>query len=171
MKRFTQLLTALVFLSLIIFMSCKKENGGGGTDPEPEPDPVADFGAALNATTWTPSGVTLKEEDRTEWADAGFTLTLNYVTDSNQGNYSITNLPEIDGSDAVWGANVSWSITSVDDSGLIATIDRSDLTGNMTATLNSITAPTQLILTFNIPEPSARVAGFNGDWEFTFTKQ
>jgi|GEM_PF-541805 len=168
MKKFTQLLTLFAFASLIIFVACKKK-----TPTPTEADPKDTFGAALNGT-WSPSSVKLDDQTRDEWAD--FTITVTYSSDSQAGTYQVNGVPTNDGADAVWGNNVTWTVTSIEDNGTNATLTRQD-TDNIVvqASVDNVDTPTSLTFTFTVPTAGGRIGnervdGFTGKWEFVFTK-
>ncbi len=147
MKRLSNLLAALVFASLVIFMSC----GGGGSDPAP--DPFAEAAVELTASGWSPTAVTDPDDANqlTQWSD----FTLSFTGNENGGNYSVTNVPA--GFEAVWPTSGTWEFGST-----TSVIERSD---NVTITAE-ITA-TQLTLQFNI-STGARASSIDGDWAFVF---
>lgn len=164
MRRFTQLLTALVFCSLVIFISCKKKN------KEEDPDPRDEVAAALLSATWVPSEVTFDGSNRTEWE--GFSIGFSYNNETDQGGYSVSGVPTEEGAEAsdVWGDNVTWTFDGEDESANTGTIVRSDGV-SMTATLDNPDTPTQLRLEFSVEDPGARVAGFYGTWVFVLVPQ
>ena len=157
MKRITQLLTALVFCSLIVFISCKKKKKSEKDDPR---DAV---GMALSKT-WSPTSVTKDTENRTEWD--GFTIGFTYNSETDIGGYSVSGVPSNEGASDVWGSGLSWTFDGEDESADTGTILRSDGV-TVQATLDNPDAPTTLTLSFTITDASARAAGFNGAWIFT----
>lgn len=162
MKRFTPLLTALVFCSLIIFVSCKKKKG------TEDPDPRDEFGSVLNKVNWTPTVVKLGEATRSEWGS--FVLGFTYDTETNRGTYSTSGVPADDGADAVWGDGViSWEFGETNGVADISKIVRLSDGIEMSVTATPPTDPEELNITFNNAE-EARVAGFEGGWNFTFIK-
>ncbi|HCX23281.1 MAG: hypothetical protein CMB80_16025 [Flammeovirgaceae bacterium] len=165
MKRFTQLLTALVICSLVIFVSCKKKKGSS------DPDPRDEFGSVLDGGSWVPSAVTFDNANRTEWD--GFVLGFNYNTDTNQGTYSTSGIPTDDGASDVWGTGtVSWEFGGTEDTPDIGEIIRVSDGVVMDVTPDNPENPTQLIIQFSVEDPSAgRVDGFYGSWSFTLVKQ
>lgn len=148
MKRLSNLLAALVFASLVIFMSC----GGGGSDPAP--DPFAEAAVELTASGWSPSAVTDPDDANqlTDWSN----FTLSFSGDGEGGSYSTTNVPA--GFEAVWPSSGSWEFGST-----TSVIERSD---NVTITANI--SATSLTLQFTI-NSGARTSSIDGDWTFVFS--
>lgn len=157
MKKIAQLFTALVFLSLSIFISC----GGDGTDPEPDPREIQ--GALMNISALAPSTVTVDNGAREEWSDAGFTLTASYNADTNQGTFSASGIPDTDGATDVWPASSTWTFGGTDEEPDVSTIIRSDGI-EMTVSVSE----TVLTLNFEIEPAGGRT--FDGQWQFGFTK-
>ena len=163
MKRFTQLLTALVICSLVVFVSCKKKK------KDEDPDPRDEFGTVLDGGSWTPSSVTFDGSNRTEWE--GFVLGWTYNTETNAGTYSTSGVPTDDGAADVWGSGVvAWSFGGSEETPDISTIIRSTDGLQMSVTPDNVEAPTQLVITFS-NAPDSRVEGFEGNWSFTLVKQ
>lgn len=149
MKRLSNLLAALVFASLVIFMSC----GGGGDDPAPDPL----IAVAENfATTWTPTSVSDPDGVNQLSAWSNFQLT---VSGSESGGTYNTGSTTPDGFTAVWPNSGSWAFG--DTSGGAVTRDGSL---NMTSTITA----TQLTLEFSITG-AGRTNSINGDWTFVFS--
>ena len=177
MKYLSKLLTLLVFLSLVIFISCGGNNGGGD-DPEP---PVGQAVAEqLAAVTWTPEsgGVTLDGDARTEWSEAGFTLSFDANSDFTGGTYSVQNVPDFEDADLVWNpSGGQWAFDTNGDGEVIT--DKIIRDGDesvvlsVSVSVDDIENPTSgtLTLTFTIPEPTNRIDGFTGPWSFRFTVQ
>lgn len=167
MKQFTQLLTALVFCSLIIFVSCKKKKKDEGKD-----DSRDLVGQALQGT-WTPTSAKFDGENRTSgWAD--FTITFSYNNDTDQGNYTVSGVPTDDGASDVWGTangTVNWAFDGTDDEPDTEVIIREGDGIPMAVTLDNPNDPSSLILIFTVDDPDARTAGFYGEWEFVFEAQ
>ena len=87
MKQLSHLLTALVFCSLMIIISC------GDKGNKPESDPADAVGSKLVAT-WTVSAVTVDSEARDEWTSGSkLGLTVTYDPATNSGSYTATNVP------------------------------------------------------------------------------
>ena len=152
MKRLSNLLAALVFASLVIFMSC----GGGGDDPAP--DPLQDELDNLTVSGgWSqPSTVTTDGGTPDGIWD---TFSLSFTGTLSGGNYTVQNVP--DGFSDVW-ANGSWSFGN--DSGTVITKVQNGVTTDMNATITG----TQLRLEFDVTESGARTSGISGTWVFTF---
>lgn len=164
MKRFTQLLTASIIFSLVIFVSCKKK--GGGEDPEPEDK--RDAVGTILSKTWTPSSVTKDALPRDEWAD--FKITFAYNTTTDKGNYTLVGVPTDNGGSDVWGdpTAITWTFGGTADAPVFTTITRSDGI-EVTASYDDNSDPTTLkSLSFTITNAANRTEGFNGKWEFSF---
>ncbi|MEQ9006438.1 MAG: hypothetical protein RLP12_01035, partial [Ekhidna sp.] len=97
MKRLSNLLAALVFASLVIFMSC-----GGGSD-DPPPDPLVEVAANLTGTAYAePSNVqTDGGAADGDWSGFG----INFSGNQNGGSYTVSGVP--DGFGDVW-TNGTW---------------------------------------------------------------
>ncbi|MEQ8337399.1 MAG: hypothetical protein RIA62_08640 [Cyclobacteriaceae bacterium] len=152
MKRVTDLLTALVFISLVVFISCNK--GGGGDDgPTPQEEQVAKLvGTWVLATDGAKLGTTV----RPEWE--GLTVVISGNIDG--GTIAVTGIPSDNGASDVWPSSASWTF-----GGSISELDRVD---GISMNIQSVT-DTQLIVTFTV-STSDRVTGFEGSWTFTFEK-
>jgi hypothetical protein len=153
MKKTTQLLTTLVFLSLSVFISC------GGDDPVAID--TRDAQGVLASGTFNENGVTVDGGTREEWA--GFSLTMSYNADTDQGTFSSSGAPTNDGATDVWPSSGTWTFGGTADAPVIGTIMRSDgveMSANISATA--------LTLGFNIPDAGGRT--FGGDWSFAFNK-
>ncbi len=152
MKRVTDLLTALVFISLTVFISCNK--GGGGDDgPTPQEEQVAKLvGTWVLATDGAKLGTTV----RPEWE--GLTVVISGNADG--GTIAVTGIPSDNGASDVWSTNTSWTF-----GGSISELNRVD---GISMDIQSVT-DTQLIVTFTVSS-SNRVEGFEGSWTFTFEK-
>ncbi|CAN0327337.1 unnamed protein product, partial [Chrysoparadoxa australica] len=94
MKRVTDLLTALVFISLTVFISCNK---GGGDDPGPTPqeEQVAKLVGTWNLIT---DGAKLGTTTRPEWN--GLTGVLSGNVDG--GTIAVSGVPTDNGASDVW---------------------------------------------------------------------
>ncbi|MFK7953003.1 MAG: hypothetical protein AB8B73_09170 [Ekhidna sp.] len=159
MKKLSNLLAALVFGSLVIFMSC-----GGGDEPTP---PTAEElqAALLQAGTWTSSSSSAPTYGGTPEGDwSGFSITLSGNDDgAGTGSYSTSGTPE--GYEDVMPSSGNWSFV---DGSNGTQINRTG--GNagdvvMSATVNE----TSLSLTFTVTDPAGRVSGLYGQpWVFTF---
>ena len=166
MKKVSNLLAALVFASLVIFMSC----GGGGDDPAPS---IGETTANNLLGTWNVSGApTYGGDVEGDWT--GFTLTISNVAEGADdvwgGDFSVSNIP--DGYGQVWGGNAtatsvsgSWTFSSATN---VTTATRSD-----GVSITSIqVSETDLGFGFNVPSSgAARTSGiFDANWSFQFTK-
>lgn len=154
MKRLSNLLAALVFASLVIFMSC----GGGGSDPAPTPEEIA--AENLVGKTWTVNSSSITFDGGVP--DGTWTsFTLSFSGDATGGTYSTSGVP--DGFADVWPSSGSWDFIT-NSSNAVTGIDRGDV--EMTVTLSE----TSLSLTFTVPNPNNRTAGlYDAPWVFTFT--
>jgi len=161
MKNLKHLLTALVFVSLIIFTNC------GGGDGGPKPIDPADEQAKKFTFTWTlePEGALLGSQSQSEWN--GLVITVN--GDGDGGTFStnvndLTALPS--GATAVWPASGNWKFPE--------TTNGSDLNNALRIEDDiemaiSLVTPTQLWLVFTIPASArARVLGLEGEFTFKF---
>ncbi|MBV6639945.1 MAG: hypothetical protein KI791_04480 [Cyclobacteriaceae bacterium] len=152
MKRVTDLLTALVFISLTVFISCNK--GGGGDDgPTPQEEQVAKLvGTWVLATDGAKLGTTV----RPEWE--GLTVVISGNADG--GTIAVEGIPQDTGASDVWPTSTTWTF-----GGSISDLDRVD---GISMNIQSVT-DTQLIVSFTVSS-SGRVEGFEGSWTFTFNK-
>jgi len=161
MKNLKHLLTALVFVSLIIFTNC------GGGDGGPTPIDPADAQAALFVDSWTLDANGANDGGPRPDLNG---LTLEFDGDGDGGDFS-TNIQTLisGGLDSsittVWPASGSWVFTT--NIGFIVRSD--DLTSDEVTVAISQANATSLILTFTIDTPAARVSGISGDWSFTFS--
>lgn len=152
MKKITQLLTAFVLGSLMIFISC----GGGGDDDGTTVDPRIEIGENLVAVaTGAPTSVTLDGAARTEWS--GFSLSFTF-NGTDGGSYTVSGVPDNAGASAVWGGSGTWSFDA--DGGVIMRSDNVDMTAAVTSASVS--------LTFDITGSAGRAAAFDGTWKFTW---
>lgn len=158
MRRVTNLLTALVFCSLIIVVACKNKK------PKDDPDPRDEQGELLTGT-WAVTSAEKDDETREQWVTAGTTITFTYNNDTDAGTYQVQNLPEEgDNVGEVLGTgSQSFSFASEDDVNTIIKSNGDEIT--VTAT------ETQLTLTFTVTGVDSRVSSFDGVWTFVLTKQ
>ena len=164
MKRLTNLLAALVFASLVIFMSCGKDDGNDNelTDTQE---------AALNLSTgtWTVDAADVTYNSAvSSFTWDGFTINFTLSEDGATGGTYTTNvdiIPETsdDGVDAtaIWAqTDGTWELSST-------TSMTKDSDESVTVTLSD----SALTLTFSVDTPSAREAGvFEETWVFPFSK-
>jgi hypothetical protein len=155
MKRFTSVLTIILFSALIIGVGCKKKKNTTKTD-------ARDAAGAALSKTWTVTSVTKDDEPREEWAD--FTLAFTYNAETDMGGYQVAGVPANEGAADVYGENLTWAFQGDDENADTGVIVRSDGVV-IQAQLN--TGVTALVLSFTITDASARTAGFNGNWIFT----
>ena len=151
MKRLSNLLAALVFASLVIFMSC----GGGGSDPGPSDleitvENLTVTGGFSNPATVQTDGGT---PDGT-WDSFG----ISFTGTVDGGSYTVSNVP--DGFSDVW-ANGTWTINSA---GNQITKVQNGVTTVITASISD----TGLTLEFDVAQPSGRASGIGGTWTFVF---
>jgi hypothetical protein len=157
MRKITQLLSALVFCSLIIFASC---------GPKDNPDPVVDVriekGNNLKTVVVSfPTTAQFGGVDRTEWSGLKLAFTFD-PTNPGGGTYKVTGVPTNPGADDVWGAEgatVNWTF---DTNGENVTF------GGKTA--KATISATSVKLEFKVTASGARTSEFAGDWAFTWTK-
>lgn len=157
MKKLTQLFTALVFLSLSIFISCN-----GGDDDDDDPDVRIAAGEEL-AGAWTLDGATKDGAARAEWDD-GFSLTVAFNTDTFVGTFTGNSVPTNEGATDVWPGSSTFTFGGTDETPALTTLQRSD---GIDITVGSV-SPTSLVLNFTVPESGGRT--FDGTWTFTFSK-
>ena len=154
MKKITQLLTALVFCSLIIFASCKKDDGGTTEDPR-----IAIGQNLATVVTGAPSCAKLGTgECRDEWKDFNLKFTFVKTPDANGaygGTYTVSGVPA--GGENVWGDGGAWTFANA--AGTKITFD------NKTADLSA--SDKEVTLIFDVAA-AARVAVFEGKWTFTW---
>ncbi|MEP1032863.1 hypothetical protein [Ekhidna sp.] len=150
MKRLSNLLAALVFASLVIFMSC----GGGGDDPAPDPL----IAKAENLTVaWSPTAV--NDPDGVNQLSTWSNFTLTFSGNESGGTYS-TGSTTPTGFEDVWPASGSWVFADTD--GEVITRD-----GSLTINVTALSA-TQLTLEFDF-QSSARTSSIDGEWTFSFS--
>lgn len=160
MKKISNFLAALVFVSLVIFISCTKDSGTPEVDPQQNQ-------SELMVGTWTVNAnLVVYEEGNPDVSWDGMTLTISNVAEGTGGiwggNYATSNVPTDFG--AVWPGNGTWAFA--DDT----TID--DVVRNDGVTIEVATASaTSLRLEFDIPDTGGRTSGIAGSWDMTFTKQ
>lgn len=166
MKFFKNTFVILAFASLVVLVNCKKK-GGGGEDPEPEGKATAEL---LSAGTWAPTtgGVTNNNTPRDEWD--GFTLTLTANAEFTGGSYSVSGMPSEADASLVWNASGgTWAFVQNSDGSLnLAQVIKDGDADNVLAVQVSATT---LRLAFTVPDPTARLEGFDGDWVFNFGQQ
>ena len=167
MKRVSNLLAALVFASLVIFMSC----GGSGDDPSPS---AGEDQANELVGTWTVSNAPTYGGS-TEGIWTGFTLTISNVSEGSGGvwggDFAVSGIPA--GYGQVWGGaendtNVSGSWSFASASNVTDLVRSSD-----GVTIENINvSASALAFDFLVPRPeTARSSGIFGfDWEFQFSK-
>ena len=160
MNRITQLLTALVFCSLVIVTACKKKNNE-------DPDPLDEQAAKLTSATWGPGTITLDNNQNGDWSQ--FTLTFQYNDAADEGQYTVSGVPANAGADDVFGTagtNYGWSFENSNTDIIL----REDGV-RMNVNVDVAASPATLILTFNISDSGSRVAGFDGPWRFELVAQ
>jgi len=160
MKRVSNLLAALVFASLVIFMSC------GGDDDSSGPTDSEVNAEILNNTTWVvPDGNSVRYGDGVSEGDwENFELTITNAT-STGGSYSVSGVPE--GYEEIWpGPSGSWTFD--DDNG-------EDITRNDNISIDITVSETQFTLNFLIPDPAgstSRVSGlYDQNWNFSLVPE
>jgi len=159
MKRLSNLLAALVFASLVIFMSC----GGGGDDPAPTVEELA--ATDLVDKTWTVNSTAITFNSGPPDGDwSNFTLTFS--GSASGGTFITTGVPDIDsGFEDIWPESGSWTFTVSGDR--VTGISRNDGV-NMTGTIGA----DALSLSFTVDSPTARTSGlYDAPWAFSFGVQ
>lgn len=157
MKRLSNLLAALVFASLVIFMSC----GGGGSDPAPTPEEIA--ADNLVDKTWTVNSSSITYDNGVpdgDWTN----FSLSFSGSSTGGTYSTTGVP--DGFSEIWPSSGSWTFNT-NSSGSVTGIQRDGASG---VAISTSISGTSLSATFTIPDPNGRTAGlYDAPWSFSFS--
>ena len=164
MKRLSNLLAALVFASLVIFMSC------GGGSPKPAPS-AGETQSALFEGTWAVSGDPIFGNGP-EGVWTGFSLSItNAAEGANDvwgGNFSATGIPA--GYGQVWGGTETetsvsgtWAYLSTTN---VSTVVRSNDNVNISITPSA----TKLTLQFTVAGPARTSGIFDKQWTFQFTK-
>lgn len=167
MKKLSNLLAALVFASLVVFMSC----GGGGDDPGP-----SDLETAANNLTIT-SGWSNPTTVNTDGgaADAGSSTWDNFsITFSGGvegGSYTVAGVPE--GFGDVW-SNGTWVFAQNNDGDLVSSAITK--TQNSTPTNVDITvSASSLTMSFSVAATNAarlsETSDIAGSWIFVFGGQ
>jgi hypothetical protein len=152
MKKLSNLLAALVFVSLVIFMSCGSDSGTDPVDP-------ADAQAALLQDSWTVNASQVVYENGNPDVDwTGFTLSITGASASG-GSYSVSGVPT--GFESVWPSCGTWTFNNNN-------IDELLRCDNIVMDVSSV-SETSLTLTFNVPDTGGRTAGIAGSWSFTFS--
>ena len=166
MKFLKNTLVVLAIASLVVLVNCK---GKKGKDPDPEPQGKA-TSELLEAGTWVPTtgGVTNNNTPRDEWD--GFTLTLTANADFTGGTYAVSGMPSEADAELVWKSNGgTWAfVKNADDSLDLGKVIKDGDADNVLAVTVSATS---LRLQFTVPDPAARVDGFDGAWVFNFELQ
>ncbi len=156
MKKLSNLLAALVFVSLVIFISCTSDSG--------TPDPVdpLETQAELLTGTWTTTAnqVLYQGSPSTDGDWSNFTLTISNATTAG-GSYATGGVPA--GFEDVWGSG-TW--TFANDQGTVVT--RSGTAGNVDITV--VVSANSLQLDFNNTGTLGRTNGIEGTWRFTMSK-
>ncbi len=160
MKKLSNLLAALVFVSLVIFISC---NSSGGDD-----DPVDPLQTQLDliSGTWTTSTNEVLRggtpPDDSDWGS--FTLTISNGNITTGGDYSTTNVPA--GFEDVWPSQGSWTWQNTQ-----GTIITRGASGNAQAVNLTVVAGTNTLqISFNNTGLVGRTSGIEGAWTFNMTK-
>ena len=161
MKRLSNLLAALVFASLVIFMSC----GGGGDEPAPTVEELA--AQDLLNKTWTVNASSITYDGSVpdgDWSE----FTLSFSGGATGGSYTTANVDSSDpGFSDVWPSSGSWEFIVANDrvTGIRRTNDNVEMTGTI--------SESSLTLTFTVPDPNtARTTGlYDAPWAFTFSIQ
>ena len=151
MKKLSNLLAALVFVSLVIFISCSSDSG---TEVDPK-----DTQAALLQDSWdVNSSQVVYNSGNPDVTWDGFSLNITNAS-ANGGNYSASGVPT--GFEEVWPSSGSWTFNNDNIDELL----RSD---GVVMDISAVTE-TSLTLTFDIPDTGGRTSGIAGTWSFTFT--
>jgi hypothetical protein len=151
MKRLSNLLAALVFASLVIFMSC----GGGGGNDGPSELEIKVQNLTVSGGFSNPSNVqTDGGQADGDWSTFG----ISFTGSVDGGSYTVSNVPT--GFEDVW-SNGTWTIN---DAGTVITRTQNGVSTDMTATIGE----GSLTLEFFVADPNARTNGIAGSWTFVF---
>lgn len=156
MKKLSNLLAALVFVSLVIFISCSSD-GGTPVDPAVVQAELLSGSWSVNQSQIGYDGGTSPDGD---WSSFALSVTAN--ADGSGGSYSASGVP--DGFSNVWANSGTWTFNGTDVDEIVRTPD------NLVLDINSVTA-TSLTLEFTVVDDGGRTAGIAGVWTFPFTKQ
>ena len=154
MKRLSNLLAALVFASLVIFMSC----GGGGDDPGPSELEITVQNLTVSGGFSGPTVTTDGGQADGEWEN--FIIEFEGTVDG--GTYTVSNVSP--GFGDVW-ANGTWTINQ---NGSVITKTQDSSNGSTETAITSIIGEGTLSLTFSVAAPAARANGIAGSWTFVF---
>ncbi|MEP5612777.1 MAG: hypothetical protein ABJP45_11035 [Cyclobacteriaceae bacterium] len=154
MKKLSNLLAALVFVSLVIFIGCSSDSGGGGTV-----DPLQTQADLLNGS-WTASAnqVFYAGSPSTDGDWSTFSLTISGATTTG-GSYTVSGVPA--GFEDVWnpaGGSWTWGNTA----GTV--VDRGDVD------ISVVVSASSLELNFDNTGTLGRTSGIEGAWKFVFAK-
>ncbi len=151
MKKLTNLLAALVFVSLSIFMSCGKDDGPGVVDPL-----VGQ--AELLQRSWTVNHSDVRyDQGVPDVSWEGFSLTITNAS-TEGGSYQTSGVP--DGFASVWPATGTWTFNNTTGSEMLRD-------GTVVMSVINLSESTAT-LAFNIASTGGRTAGIAGAWQFTF---
>ncbi len=164
-----------LLLALCIFMGC--QNNSGGDDKEPD-FPGQAKAEELSVGTWgtTPGGVSVSGTPRDEWDGFSVSFTVN-SENFEGGSYQATGIPSDDGADLVWRSSGTWAFEKNGETLNLNTIYRDGDTStpvSLNVDVDETSGEGVLSLSFSVPEQTSfaeRVAGFNGNWVFTFDLQ
>lgn len=164
MKRLSNLLAALVFASLVIFMSC----GGGGDDPGPS---AGETQAGLFQGSWAVSGDPIFG-DGPEGTWTGFSLSITNAAEGANGvwggSFSATGIPA--GYGQVWGGSETDTSVSGTWAFASATNVNSVVRSNDNVSITITPSATDLTLQFTVASPARTSGIFDEQWTFQFTK-
>ncbi|MEM9340642.1 MAG: hypothetical protein AAGA66_18055 [Bacteroidota bacterium] len=154
MKKLSNLLAALAFVSLVIFISCGKDDGGSAPDPLTQQ-------AALLQKTWNVSSVSNGSVDgnvTSEWPD--FTLTITNASSAG-GTYSVSGVPA--GFEVVWPTAIpSWEFQNNDEDFML----RGDGVVMEISDIDNDNLRLEFLITTS---QGARTSVIEGNWTFIFT--
>ena len=153
MKRLSNLLAALVFASLVIFMSC----GGGGSDPGPSELEIAINNLTVSGGFSNPADVkTDNGQPDGDWDSFGVTFTGNLANQG--GSYEVSGVPN--GFSDVW-ADGTWTINN-------AGTKITRVQGGVTTVMDATIEEGSLTLEFDVEASGGRTSGIAGTWLFVF---
>lgn len=166
MKRLSNLLAALVFASLVIFMSC-----GGDGDGDPELTTAQEKSIQLTDGAWTVDAANVRfgtEISDFDWS--GFSVTFNLAsTGGTSGSYT-SNVGSVTPTDTSGGGQDATALWAATGGSWTMGADGNSLTKDgVTLTISQLT-DTNLTVTFTVTSPARTAGVFDAVWTFPFTR-
>ncbi|MGL1888748.1 MAG: hypothetical protein OCD76_19710 [Reichenbachiella sp.] len=151
MKIFLNYLTAVLFLSLVVFASCGGDDNGG----DPEDTKLADFVGILVSGTATVTTVTPGDgQTALEWEG----MTVSFTGTVDGGTYTTVG----SANETVFPASGNWTIAEGGSTGFIITRTEDGVAMDASATAEA------LQLSFDISTAATRTKVIDGGWVFAF---